>query len=409
MSESSPIKDALYAKIVDIGQDQIHQLLLNGKFSELFEKIYGSVIESVQNIEEYEKHGTLAESLTHYLFTEMLIPSQRKITFKNIELDMIIPNTEELQKNSHNTIMIFFVKTSNIEEIKQRIQDTPSFHYDGEGHIEIGDESIFCAFTGRYGVFDAWDFFELLSQDNEYEYKSALLESVITGYGYEAGAREASQIYKPSGYPDVTMIDVSDDLDWDDDEYYSYESTERNEIEIRTKERKLFCQRIDGNIISIDMGKPKFDWKEIPLKENPITDSIKYEIDGLTLNQPYFVNIGNPHVIFFVEDITLYGIDRFGPLIENDELFPEKVNVSIAEIDSESSISINVWERGAGKTLACGTAACAVAAAAVKYKNFNNQVEIKLPGGKLEISYKPDSNIIMSGKTELSFEGHFEF
>ena len=84
------------------------------------------------------------------------------------------------------------------------------------------------------------------------------------------------------------------------------------------------------------------------------------------------------------------------------------MNVSIAKIDSESSISINVWERGAGKTLACGTAACAVAATAVKYKNFNNQVEIKLPGGKLDISYKSDSNIIMSGKTELSFEGHFE-
>ena len=82
MSESSPIKDALYAKIEDIGQEQIQQLLLNGKFSELFEKIYRSVIQSVHNIEEYEKHGTLAESLTHYLFTEMLIPSQRKITFK---------------------------------------------------------------------------------------------------------------------------------------------------------------------------------------------------------------------------------------------------------------------------------------------------------------------------------------
>jgi len=120
------------------------------------------------------------------------------------------------------------------ENLKQRIKDTPSFHFDGEAHIEIGDESIFCAFTGRYGVFDAWDFFESLSQDDDYEYKSALLESVITGYGYEAGAREASQIYKPSGYPVVTMIDVSDDLDWDDDEYYSYESTERNEIEIRT-------------------------------------------------------------------------------------------------------------------------------------------------------------------------------
>jgi len=123
MSESSPFKDALYAKIEDIGQEQIHQLLLNGKFSELFEKIYGPVIQSVQNIEEYEKYGTLAESLTHYLFTEMLIPSQRKITFKNIELDMIIPNTEELQKNSHDTIMIFFAITSNFIEIIHRFQD----------------------------------------------------------------------------------------------------------------------------------------------------------------------------------------------------------------------------------------------------------------------------------------------
>ena len=84
MSESSPIKDALYAKIDAIGQEQIHQLLLNSKFSELFEKIYEPVIHSLQDIDEYEKYGTLAESLTHYLFTEMLIPSQRKITFENI-------------------------------------------------------------------------------------------------------------------------------------------------------------------------------------------------------------------------------------------------------------------------------------------------------------------------------------
>ena len=115
MSESSPIKDALYAKIEDIGQEQIHQLLLNDKFSELFERIYEPVIQSIQNIDEYEKHGTLAESLTHYLFTEMLIPSQRKITFENIELDMIIPNTTELQKDSQNNIIIFFVKTSIVK------------------------------------------------------------------------------------------------------------------------------------------------------------------------------------------------------------------------------------------------------------------------------------------------------
>ena len=122
MSESSPIKDALYANIDDVGQERIHKLMLNGKFTELFEEIFESTVNSLDGINEYEKHGTLAESLTHYLFTEMLIPSQRKISFKNTELDMIIPNIAELKKNSDNTILIFFVKTSNIDEIKQRIQ-----------------------------------------------------------------------------------------------------------------------------------------------------------------------------------------------------------------------------------------------------------------------------------------------
>jgi len=122
MSESSPIKDALYAKIDDIGQDHIHKLILSGKFSELFEKIYETTINSIDGINEYEKYGIMAESLTHYLFTEMLIPSQRKVYFKNTELDMIIPNIAELRKNSENTILIFFAKTSNIDEIKQSVQ-----------------------------------------------------------------------------------------------------------------------------------------------------------------------------------------------------------------------------------------------------------------------------------------------
>ena len=123
MSESSPIKDALYAKIDDIGQESIHELMLSGRFSELFEKIYETTINSIDNIDEYEKHGGVAESLTHYLFTEMLIPSQRKISFKNTELDMVIPNIPELKKNNDNAILIFFVKTSNIDKIKQRIQE----------------------------------------------------------------------------------------------------------------------------------------------------------------------------------------------------------------------------------------------------------------------------------------------
>ena len=122
MSESSPIKDALYAKINNIGQKEIHQILLKEKFSELFEKIYESSINNIDGVDEYEKHGTLAESFTHYLFTEMLIPSQRKITFANTELDMIIPNLTELKKNLNNVVLIHFVKTFKNDEIKLKIQ-----------------------------------------------------------------------------------------------------------------------------------------------------------------------------------------------------------------------------------------------------------------------------------------------
>jgi len=123
MSESSPIKDALYANIDDIGQEHIHKLMLDGKFAELFDRIFETTISNLDGINEYEKHGIAAESLTHYLFTEMLIPSQRKISFKNTELDMIIPSIAELKKNSDNVILVFFAKTSNIDEIKQRVQE----------------------------------------------------------------------------------------------------------------------------------------------------------------------------------------------------------------------------------------------------------------------------------------------
>ena len=142
MSESSPIKDALYTKIDLIGQNQIHQLLSNGKFVELFEKIYEPVIDSIEGIDEYEKHGTLAESLTHYLFTEMLIPSQRKIFFKNIELDMIVPNIAELKIDSCDIILIFFVKTSNIEQIKKRIQNMKKIQNDDAKIWVISKDSI---------------------------------------------------------------------------------------------------------------------------------------------------------------------------------------------------------------------------------------------------------------------------
>ena len=122
MSESSPIKDALYTEIDRIGQDKINELLLKKEFSKIFESVFDNAASNInEKISKDEKFGTLAESITHYLFTEMLVPSQRKISYENIELDLVIPNTLELKKNSENTIILFFVKNSNMTEIQNKI------------------------------------------------------------------------------------------------------------------------------------------------------------------------------------------------------------------------------------------------------------------------------------------------
>ena len=124
MSESSPIKDALYAEIDKIGQDKINELLLKREFSVIFENIFDSAVDKInEGFNENEKFGALAESITHYLFTEMLIPSQRKISYENIELDLVIPNTLELKKNSENVVIVLFVKTNNMTDIINKISE----------------------------------------------------------------------------------------------------------------------------------------------------------------------------------------------------------------------------------------------------------------------------------------------
>jgi len=124
MSESSPTKDALYSEIDRMGQNQIHKLLLKNRFSDIFKEIFEKAIIKIdEDVSVEKKYGTLAESMTHYLFTEMLVPSQRKILYDDIELDLIIPNTLELKNNSENTIIVFFVKTNNTDEIQNKISE----------------------------------------------------------------------------------------------------------------------------------------------------------------------------------------------------------------------------------------------------------------------------------------------
>jgi diaminopimelate epimerase len=156
---------------------------------------------------------------------------------------------------------------------------------------------------------------------------------------------------------------------------------------------------------TIDMGAPRFGWDEIPLAY-PM-DTAGMPVGWEDLRDPAAVNVGNPHVIFFVEDSDSVDLARLGPLIENDPLFPERVNVSVASIEGKA-IKLRVWERGAGLTLACGTGACATAVAAIGRKLVSSPVEVRLPGGSLRIGWAPGGTIAMRGSATFVFKGEID-
>lgn len=161
---------------------------------------------------------------------------------------------------------------------------------------------------------------------------------------------------------------------------------------------------VDGAIV--DMGKPRFEWQEIPLAY--AMDTLKMPVGWEDLDDPAAVNVGNPHVIFFVDDSGMVELDRLGPMIEVDPLFPEKVNVNVADV-ADGVINLRVWERGVGLTRACGTGACATAVAAIRRGLVSSPVQVNLPGGTLTISWKNGENIQMQGPTTYVFAGEADW
>jgi len=162
-----------------------------------------------------------------------------------------------------------------------------------------------------------------------------------------------------------------------------------------------------GHGARIDMGVPRFDWAQIPLAF--AMDTLTMPVTWGALTQPSCVNVGNPHVIFFAENCDSVPLDILGPEIEMDPLFPERVNVNIATIESKTAIRLRVWERGAGLTRACGTGACATAIAAMRRGLVEREVTVTLPGGALTIAWNDDDHIIMTGPARESFRGSFEW
>lgn len=173
----------------------------------------------------------------------------------------------------------------------------------------------------------------------------------------------------------------------------------------------LNARENDDGSISVDLGTPRFGWQEIPLAEE-FRDTRMIElqigpIDAPVLHSPSVASMGNPHAIFWVdEDVWSYDLDRFGPLLENHPIFPERANITIAQVTSRGSMNIRTWERGAGLTLACGSAACAAAVCGARTNRTDRIVEITAPsGGKLSIEWRDDDHVIMTGPAEWEFSG----
>jgi diaminopimelate epimerase len=183
----------------------------------------------------------------------------------------------------------------------------------------------------------------------------------------------------------------------------------QDHLVIETDAGLLAASRAGDMSISIDMGEPKLDWQDIPMSERMDTITIELQvgpIDDPILHGPGCVSMGNPHVVFFVQDADLAPVAQVGPMIEYHPLFPERVNVGFAEIKARDHIRLRVWERGAGLTKACGTGACAALVAAVRRRLVDRKARVQVDGGDLLIEWRTsDNHVIMTGPIALEAEG----
>ncbi len=173
---------------------------------------------------------------------------------------------------------------------------------------------------------------------------------------------------------------------------------------IETPTGLLYAERRAPFVITVDMGSPLLRWEEIPLARAMDTARLDFSAGGL--EAPGAVNMGNPHVVFFVNDVRAVPIETLGPAVEADPMFPRGVNVGFAEVRSPQQIRLRVWERGAGLTKACGTGACASAVAAHRQGKADRKVEVLVDGGSLEIEWRAgDDRVLMTGPVELENTG----
>ena len=186
--------------------------------------------------------------------------------------------------------------------------------------------------------------------------------------------------------------------------------TGKDVVAIQTEADVLKARRTDTpGIITVDMGSPLMGWEDIPLSEEMDVRGVDVKIgpiDNPTLAKPAVVSMGNPHAVFFVDDVEAYDIAAIGPLVEWHPLFPEGVNVGFAQVVDRQTIRLRVWERGAGLTLACGTGACAALVCASRAGKTEREATMVLDGGELTVHWREeDDRVHMTGPVELELEG----
>ncbi|HUI20426.1 MAG TPA: diaminopimelate epimerase [Methylocella sp.] len=185
--------------------------------------------------------------------------------------------------------------------------------------------------------------------------------------------------------------------------------TAREKLVLETASTRLECWRQAETIFTVDMGRPRLAWNEIPLRD-PFQDTRKIELQIGPINAPIphtpsAVNMGNPHAVFWVDDIEAYDLEKIGPLLENHPIFPERANISLAHVLAHDHIALKVWERGTGLTRACGSAACAALVAAARNGFTGRSATVTLPGGDLQIEWREsDGRVLMTGPVEFEFE-----
>ena len=183
--------------------------------------------------------------------------------------------------------------------------------------------------------------------------------------------------------------------------YLLMKENNNKKISLRTKVGILQAKLNDQNLVSINMGQPNFEWNKIPLLKKMDYQNLKMSInsiDGKEVVGGFSLSIGNPHIVFFVEELNQFNLKEIGPKIENHSYFPEKCNVTLANIKNRKLIKVKVWERGAGLTKACGTAACATAVSGAILKLNERCADIEFQEGLLNIDWKKNNNIYMTGK-----------